>query len=264
MEPAFPFFVGTETSTGPGLYRMLLVQEGALRLQCGKQTSTLLPGTLLLIPPRSGHRLLKSMDTTVRGFSFSRSLVDPLTLGSSVELGLELLGVAGARAAQLPPAEYREACALFAFIEREGRERRPGYQAMLRLKLMETILLLYRARHGTGGAGEQTPLRFHLAEVQRFLQDSCADELSLSGIASRNGMNPSYFSRLFHREAGVPLVAYINRIRIQKSCLLLKRTRTGILEIALSVGYNNVSHFNRYFRRLIGMSPREYRAQSEK
>lgn len=46
--------------------------------------------------------------------------------------------------------------------------------------------------------------------------------------------------------------------------MLLKRTSLGVLEIALSVGYNNLSHFNRYFRRLVGMSPREYRVRGEK
>lgn len=57
---------------------------------------------------------------------------------------------------------------------------------------------------------------------------------------------------------------YLNRIRIQKSCLFLKRSSMSIVEIAFSVGYNNLSHFNRYFRRIMGMSPREYRNRSKK
>ena len=100
--------------------------------------------------------------------------------------------------------------------------------------------------------------------MQRFLHERYADTLTLPGIAERFGFNPSYFSRLFHRQAGLTLVEYLNGIRIRRSCVLLKRTSLGVLEIAFSVGYNNLSHFNRYFRRIVGMSPREYRARGEK
>jgi AraC-like DNA-binding protein len=248
---------------------MLLVDRGALRLECTGRSFTLLPGSLLLVPPRVVHRILVGPDAAFHGFSFATSLIDPLALDSAGEPVFEDMGLAGSTAAaprieRLPPAEYREASSLFQSLTREAGEKRPGHEAMVRLRLMEAILLLYRARRGTERARDGAPLRFHLAEVQRFLQERFADELTLPGIAARYGLNPSYFSRLFHKEAGVSLVAYINRLRIQRSCQLLKRTRISILEIALSVGYNNISHFNRYFRRIMGMSPREYRAQAEK
>ncbi len=226
---------------------------------------TLLPRSLVLLPPASAHRILRGAGAVVRGCSFGRSLVDPLAIGQAVveELGISGAGgAAGHHSARLAPEEFREACGLFSFVEREARDRRPGSDAMLRLKLMEAILVLYRARRQA--APVAGPPAFHLDEVQHFLEERYADALTLPGIAERFGFNPSYFSRLFHRQAGVPLVEYINGVRIRRSCVLLKRTSLGVLEIALSVGYNNLSHFNRYFRRLVGMSPREYRARGEK
>ena len=247
---------------------MLLVERGAIRLQSDEGSATLLPGTMLLVPPHVSCRLLRNSEAALAGFSFGASLVDPLALNGGGERVYEELGLGGASPARLfsrlPAAEYQAACALFAALVKEAGERKPGYQAMVRLRVMEAILLLYRARHGTVRTGEGAPLRFDVEEVRRFLQERHADELTLSGIAARYGLNPSYFSRLFHQEAGVPLVAYVNGIRIQRSCQLLKQTKISILEIAFAVGYNNISHFNRYFRRIVGMSPREYRSQAER
>jgi AraC-like DNA-binding protein len=254
------------------------VEAGAVRLACGSSEATFCAGTMLLMPPAAAGRLLLTPAARLAGCSFGRSLLDPLALDGSGEAVVEALGLArsGGQAAaptsaRLQASEQREASSLLSLLERESRERRPGFQTMVRLRLMEALLLLYRAhrRHADGagdaatdGGPAPTRLPFRVDEVKRFLQERYSDSLTLDGIAARYGFNPSYFSRLFHREAGVPLVGYINGVRIQHSCQLLKRTGMSVLEIALSVGYNNVSHFNRYFRRTMGMSPREYRTRS--
>jgi AraC-like DNA-binding protein len=245
---------------------MLLVESGFARLEGGASAITLLPRSLALLPPGSASRVLKGAGAVLRGCSFGRSLVDPLALGQAVVEELELAGARDATAAplsaRLSPEDFREACSLFSILERETRDRRPGSDAMLRVKVIEAILVLYRARRQA--APTEGPGAFRFDDVQRYLAERYADSLTLPGIASRFGFNPSYFSRLFHRAAGVPLVEYINGLRIRRSCVLLKRTSLGVLEIALSVGYNNLSHFNRYFRKIVGMSPREYRARGEK
>lgn len=264
--PSMPILVGAESPPDPGWCRLLLVESGVVRLEGGASPVTLLPRSLVLLLPASASRVLRGAGAVLRGCSFGRSLVDPLAIGQAVVEELDLAGARGAtaghRSARLAPEEFREACGLFSFLEREARDRKPGSDAMLRLKLMEAILVLYRARRQASPA--DGPVPFRLEEVQRYLQERYADTLTLPVIAERFGFNPSYFSRLFHRRAGVPLVEYINGLRIRRSCVLLKRTSLGVLEIALSVGYNNLSHFNRYFRRLVGMSPREYRSRGEK
>jgi AraC-like DNA-binding protein len=265
-QPEVPILVGTDPPHDPGWFRLLLVESGAVRLEGGESAVTLLPRSLALILPGGAVRVLKGAGAVMRGCSFGRSLVDLLALGQPVVEELDLAGTrsatAGHRSTRLTPEAHREACGLFSLLEREARDRKPGSDTMLRLKLMEAMLVLYRARRQAAPADEPVP--FRLEEVQRFLQERYADALTLPGIAARFGFNPSYFSRLFHRQAGVPLVEYINGVRIRRSCVLLKRTSLGVLEIALSVGYNNLSHFNRYFRRVVGMSPREYRARGEK
>jgi AraC-like DNA-binding protein len=271
LESGFQLSVNRDGSAGPGLFRLLLVNAGAVRMARPGSQSIHPEGSLILLPPGSRARLLLVPGARIACACFARSLVDPLALNGASDMVVEMLGTTEPAAARLPPDQRSAVCALFDSMEREAAGGAPDRQGMARLLLMEAILLMVRALRepvaggaAPAGAGPAAPLRFHAAEAMQYIQAHSADQLSLPGLAARYGMNPSYFSRLFGSSAGVTLVEYINRVRIQKSCQLLKRTEAEIMEIALAVGYNNLSHFNRYFRRVTGMSPREYRLTSKR
>lgn len=62
---------------------------------------------------------------------------------------------------------------------------------------------------------------------------------------------------------GTSPLDYVNNTRILKSCILLRSTEHSILDISEMVGFHSVSSFNRYFIKLMQMSPREYRKQMQ-
>ncbi len=97
-----------------------------------------------------------------------------------------------------------------------------------------------------------------------YIEQNYSDDFILGELAQLCSLSPGYLSRAFRQSTGRPLFEYINRIRIQKACLLLKRSKMPIIEIAFSVGYNNLSFFNRYFRKLMRISPRQYRNFAKK
>lgn len=72
-------------------------------------------------------------------------------------------------------------------------------------------------------------------------------------------MNRYKFSKIFNERFGQNIPSYLNNIRTEKSAELLRNPDLNIIEIAYSVGYRNVDHFNRVFRGKYGMSPKEYR-----
>ncbi len=263
-DPSFPFSIGLGSLAAPGAFLIGLVRQGSLRI-LGQGPAVVLPaGTLFLVPPGSACRLVREPGAVAAGFSFGRSLVDPLSLESSLDLVVEALSSPLPRLARLRAPELAEAAAIFASLEREAKDLRTGFPSMVRLKLTEAILILGRAGSEARDGESPAVLRFHPDEAVQHVRERCADPLTLAGVAARYGMNPSYFSRLFHRHAGMPLVEFINRARIQRSCLLLKHSDASIVEVAIAVGYNNLSHFNRQFRRAMGVSPREYRLSSRK
>jgi AraC family transcriptional regulator, melibiose operon regulatory protein len=153
-------------------------------------------------------------------------------------------------------------------MEREAEARREPYLPIARLKVTELIFLLDRARDTDAAAppseGSKAPARFRAEELMRYIDERYSDQLTLGDLAQRFGLNPSYLSRAFHKETGFTIVEQVNKIRIQKSCVLLKRSRSSILDIAFAVGYNSLSHFNKHFRRTMGMSPREFRNRGKR
>ena len=65
----------------------------------------------------------------------------------------------------------------------------------------------------------------------------------------------------FHQYMGCTLVAYLTKFRLNYACNLLKYSNYSVLQIAEMSSYNNVSHFNHTFKKYVGCSPKEYRAQ---
>ncbi|WP_170150113.1 helix-turn-helix domain-containing protein [Kushneria sinocarnis] len=94
--------------------------------------------------------------------------------------------------------------------------------------------------------------------VLRHVHNHFSEDLRMSDLAARHDMLPSNFSRLFKRATGNTFVEFLRRVRINQACRLLMEGQYTVSEICFRVGYNNLSNFNRHFRGLKGMTPREY------
>ena len=149
--------------------------------------------------------------------------------------------------------------ALFSRMHTEYTNRRPGFQTVIRLKFTELLISLYRVERDRDPSALRRAPTPNINDIISYIEKNYAEYITLGGLSELCGLNPSYISRLFKESTGMPLFEYLNRIRVQKACLLLKRTEMSIIDVAYTVGYNNVSFFNRYFRRIMRLSPREYR-----
>ena len=139
-------------------------------------------------------------------------------------------------------------------IIREYEERKPAYMSVIHAKLSDLLIYLYRAVKS--GSSIKRP-HLTIDELIFYVKNNYTESFTLENLASKCGFNPSYFSRTFKNKTGLTVFEYINKIRIEKACRLLKRTDMTVIEIAYSTGYNNISFFNRYFRKLMHMSPRQ-------
>jgi AraC-like DNA-binding protein len=90
-----------------------------------------------------------------------------------------------------------------------------------------------------------------------------SEPLSAADIAAELGMSESRFSRFFHRATGNTFTDFVNRVRINRACQLLMESDRLITDICYVVGFNNIANFNRRFRDIKGMTPRDYRRQVE-
>lgn len=84
-------------------------------------------------------------------------------------------------------------------------------------------------------------------------------DLKLSHLAKLYSIHPHYLCKLFKKEMGTGFSDYVNRIRIKNAKKLLSSNEQSIINISLEVGFNNVTYFNKIFKKHTGMTPGNYR-----
>jgi two-component system response regulator YesN len=92
-----------------------------------------------------------------------------------------------------------------------------------------------------------------------YINEYYSKELTLNEIANVVNLNPAYFSSLFNNVVNVTFSNYLMCLRIYKAKILLKETNDKIYEIAEEVGYKNSYYFNRIFKKIVGITPVEFR-----
>lgn len=117
---------------------------------------------------------------------------------------------------------------------------------------------LYK-HHGVNIAG---PLKRENELYQQFLQmlmTNYTREHEVAFYAKRCGVTPAHFSNAIRKACGHSPLAVITEVIVMNAKALLKSTRLPIKEVAFSLGFNNHSFFNKYFRKHVGMTPQGYR-----
>lgn len=95
--------------------------------------------------------------------------------------------------------------------------------------------------------------------LRRYIREHISEELGRNELAALVYLNPDYLSHIFRDRTGVSLIDYITTERMKKARELLVSTDLSIRDVALAVGYSNISYFSRQFKRSQGKTPLEFR-----
>ena len=93
-----------------------------------------------------------------------------------------------------------------------------------------------------------------------YIRAEYMNEITIKDIAKHCGYSEFYMMKLFKKLTGVSIVDYVNNYRLTVAGRQLRDTQDDVASIAYQVGYNNVSYFNRQFKKQYGMTPREFRS----
>ncbi|MHC5794710.1 AraC family transcriptional regulator [Lacisediminihabitans sp. FW035] len=151
-------------------------------------------------------------------------------------------------------------------IEDEAiRRLESAHPAEKTLGLVSLLLDLSHRKAEVLASDQETPA-LNLVSAQRIesmvrlMHTDFASNLTLSDIADAAHLTPSSASRLFSKSTGSSVTIYLNVVRVNAACRLLRDTDRSIASIAVDSGFTNLSNFNRRFRDVKKMTPREYRA----
>lgn len=103
---------------------------------------------------------------------------------------------------------------------------------------------------------------FYIKEALSFIEQNFQNDITVEEIAACCGLNRSYFGKIFHEVLGKSPQEFLISYRMTKATELLKLTSLSIAEVGSAVGYSNQLHFSRAFKKIYGISPRQWRNEN--
>jgi len=158
---------------------------------------------------------------------------------------------------RLPADDLATAAEIIAEMEDEIERRAPGWKFMACTHLMRLIGFLSR-RYSQTDRPESQPL-LRMGRVLSYIEEHFNEPIRMRHLTKIAGMSESTLARLFHRVMGRPPMDHVIRVRVARAAELLSSGDLRVTEAAFKCGFNDSNYFSRQFRKVMGVSPREYR-----
>lgn len=92
-----------------------------------------------------------------------------------------------------------------------------------------------------------------------YIKEHYMENITLNEVAEKVGISSGYLSTLFHQNLQCGFIDYLNGVRIERACCYLEQNYFKTYEIAYRVGFRDEKYFSKVFKKLKGMTPKEYR-----
>ncbi|MDO4296710.1 MAG: AraC family transcriptional regulator [bacterium] len=97
-----------------------------------------------------------------------------------------------------------------------------------------------------------------ISNVQKYINSHIEDKLSLNDVAAVFGLSPNYLSALFKKNCSIGFSEYITQRKISRAKTMLLEQNMKIYEAADRLGFESAFYFSKVFKKVEGISPREY------
>ena len=122
----------------------------------------------------------------------------------------------------------------------------------------ETLLLLEQMNSIYNAHYDQTEVdKIH--QIQQYIREHSHEDISLDTLAQRVSLSPIYISKMFKEKLGVNYIDYLTECRIEKAKKLLNDPEKSLKEITFEIGYHEPNYFSKVFKKMCGVSPKDYR-----
>lgn len=160
-----------------------------------------------------------------------------------------------------PCAEWEKSVILILFeIRSSYLKKDTAYELYIKTKLYEIWYLFYTNSNCKDGSFKNNDYRVtRIKSILEYIHKNYNKEITLSELAGKFGMSKGYFCRFFKSMVKMSVVDYVNVYRINASAALLQKTDKGISEVACLTGFNNISYFNKTFRKHMHCTPTAFR-----
>lgn len=224
-------------------------------------------GDLVIIMPNTLHAAYAQKDSILKydAFVFNQSLlgtgsrdrgtsgcVTPLIKGGMV-ISTHISDIKHNYPAMYDCVKEIMACA---------REDSELSDILLKSSLLRLLYLVEKEPSLTRRAEVTTTANDIIRPALAYMEEHSSERITVEKLADLCNLSKSHFMACFKQTAGTGAIEHLSHLRIINACEALAGTKDPISEIAYSCGYDNLSNFNRQFRKIAGCTPKEYRDNS--
>ncbi|MCC5071194.1 AraC family transcriptional regulator [Xanthomonas campestris] len=243
-------------------YELHLIRTGTGSVLVGDHVGQFQAGHVALIGPNMPHDWIS--DIAPGEIVRNRDAVlqfDGERLLQSLALFPEMEELAGLLAMASRGIQFSGSTALAAAQGIEAVGRAQGLDRLSRLFALFSVLVRAPESERTLLAGPlfAAPRHTGFDAVVRYVLDNIDCDVRMADAARLAGLSGTSFSRTFKRMAGHTFVDFVRKLRVAQACRLLRQSELPVSSICFSVGFSNLSNFNRQFRAETGVSPSTYR-----
>jgi len=241
-------------------YEFYFFEEGAVTMKIGRESFSLHPGDMLLVPPGKVHRaLITDPEKPYRRFVFwmSRPYLERLIKEAEVYGYLKNRAARGNMLFSFDLLSFNTVRSiLFSLLEETHGERfgKTEQQAMLIRSLLLTVSRLVYEREEQ----KKTEIRSAYEEISAYIDMHLDEPLTLDQIAGALFLSKYYIAHLFRENTGMSVHQYILRKRLEASCDFL-RSGASVSAALQACGFRDYTAFYRAFLKAYGVTPSAFR-----
>lgn len=233
---------------------ILYVKKGAIKVHATGEEIVLSAGNVCFINPEEPHTITTAVDDTYYmamvfspslinfnvGHFFNEEFVTPLLKGKIT----------------LPRIVYEKE--IIDIVEKI-------FSVKSKSLTLANLMILFSFFLENSMIEKKSDVSFHnkhteeIKKVIEYMQLNCVEKLTLSSLADILHFSDNYFCSFFKKYTGMTVFEYLNHLRIQKACELLRTSENPISEIAEKCGFESASFFIRKFKEIQSCTPRQYR-----
>lgn len=232
-------------------YELYYLEEGARYHLMRDDTYFLNAGEIILFSPHVMHRSygLENMPFKRIVLYFERDEIDSENLREALDAGNGVY-----RPDRQAARQIHQILDTIIRIPARCARFQKDYQHTLLNVLMFTVIL-----HAQKQEPEQSGATNRIHELINYIHTHYQEDLALADLSRLFYVSPYYLCRDFKRKTGSTLVQYINVTRIMNAQRQLMETDKTVTQISKDTGFSNLTHFNRIFKSVTGLSPSGYR-----
>lgn len=245
-------------------FELNYIVSGRSEFTCGEDKFIADAGDIIVVPPNMLHALYP-YENDVQVYNTLVFRGELLGIGKEERCGISCIEpiINGNRKIMMPISKEHEAyekikeCVEQIFVC--VKDNTPIADLQMKSELLRFLWLLEKTDCIRTVKNADERQVESIREVLVYINLNYRESISIDRLSQMAHLSKSYFMYRFKKTVGVSAMEYIIQLRIKLACEMLRNSRDPALEIAFACGFQNLSNFNRQFKKYVGCTPKQYR-----